>query len=438
MIKNLFRAMLFMATVTAFTACSDKDDLEDPSARLAEFQTNTLNVLKRAPNGWVMSIYGDLDFGGFNVLCKFEDKGKVTIANEKFAADTTAVTHYKMEQSGGLMLSFDEYCELFHYFSDPINPDGYSSQTENGFAADLEFRVISASANAVVMRGKKHNAKVVLTPMEAGVAWKDYLTDVVAVSKTIQKGSYHMISGTESLNMKSNKRNRVFTYYTTDAAGIRTTHTLPYIVTPKGITLYEPFSFDGHQVTGFNYDAASEEMSQQGGGSVILKKYVPALSEQFIDGTWFIKKADMGNITKVSWEKFEAAMKETLKFDVRWVMVGTYRTRFGLSCVCGSRSEGFYLGEAYFDYQVLSDTEVKLVFADELDDIGNGELYYNYGKFEEAISTLNNRTFRITTDNVKDPTWIKLTDKNRSTNFFTLYADDTLYVPDAETSTDNQ
>ena len=95
--------------------------LKDPSERLQEATAKYMDVLTSAPNGWAMTMYGDLDFGGFNVLCKFEKNGKVTIANEKFAADTTAVSHFKLEQSSGVVLSFDEYCELFHYFSDPVN-----------------------------------------------------------------------------------------------------------------------------------------------------------------------------------------------------------------------------------------------------------------------------------------------------------------------------
>ena len=165
MMKKLLNVTLLLAALTVYTSCSDDNDLKDPSERLSEATTKYMDVLTSAPNGWAMTMYGDLDFGGFNVLCKFEKNGKVTIANEKFAADTTAVSHFKLEQSSGVVLSFDEYCELFHYFSDPVNNDGYNSQTENGFGADLEFRIISASADSVVMRGKKHDTKIVMTPL---------------------------------------------------------------------------------------------------------------------------------------------------------------------------------------------------------------------------------------------------------------------------------
>ena len=106
MIKKLLSMMLLMAALTTYTACSDNDDIEDPSVRLSEAMSKCQDILTAAPNGWVMTMYGDLDFGGFNVLCKFEKDGKVTVANEMFTeksgADTTAVTHYKLEQSSGI------------------------------------------------------------------------------------------------------------------------------------------------------------------------------------------------------------------------------------------------------------------------------------------------------------------------------------------------
>ena len=87
--KKLLKATLLLAALTVYTSCSDDNDLKSPSERLQEATAKYMDVLTSAPNGWAMTMYGDLDFGGFNVLCKFEKNGKVTIANEKFAADTT-------------------------------------------------------------------------------------------------------------------------------------------------------------------------------------------------------------------------------------------------------------------------------------------------------------------------------------------------------------
>ena len=276
--KKLLKATLLLAALTVYTSCSDDNDLKSPSERLQEATAKYMDVLTSAPNGWAMTMYGDLDFGGFNVLCKFEKNGKVTIANEKFAADTTAVSHFKLEQSSGVVLSFDEYCELFHYFSDPVNNDGYNSQTENGFGADLEFRIISASADSVVMRGKKHDTKIVMTPLTDDTTeitdsvWAKYLREVAAVAKVMQKGSYHMINGTDTLLMKANKRNRIFSYITVDSLGNRTKHTVPYIITPKGLSFYQPFTFGKETVNGFNYAADSEKYEQDGAKGIVLEK----------------------------------------------------------------------------------------------------------------------------------------------------------------------
>ena len=77
--KKLLKATLLLAALTVYTSCSDDNDLKSPSERLQEATAKYMDVLTSAPNGWAMTMYGDLDFGGFNVLCKFEKNGKVTV-----------------------------------------------------------------------------------------------------------------------------------------------------------------------------------------------------------------------------------------------------------------------------------------------------------------------------------------------------------------------
>lgn len=452
MIKKLLNTTLLLMALTAYTACSDDDNLQDPSVRIAEATAKYQDILTAAPNGWAMTMYGDLDFGGFNVLCKFEKDGKVKVANEMFAADTTAVTHYKMEQSSGVVLSFDEYCELFHYFSDPLNTDGYNSQTENGFGADLEFRIISASADSVVMLGKKHDTKIVLTPVTTDSnetidsVWAKYLRQVAVVKKEMQKGSYHMILGTDTLKLKANRRNRVFTYSTTNEEGTRVTNKIPYIITPKGIKFYKAFSFNNQTVDGFLYSADSEKYAQDGTGSITLEKFTPTLAEQLIDGVWYIDVNQLGTFTKTRWNQFrngllawgKANLSEDAELIIRHAIFGTARNRFGLSVgpVEKSTPNVVYTAECYFDYKINNDHEIELWFNGEFDEIGNGELFYpnkDGARMQYVVQTFgesetSKRTFKIETDNIKEPTYLKLTDQKTSSNYMKLMAEP-VYFP---------
>ena len=441
--KKILSALFIMAAMTFFVSCSSDDNLPDPSVRLSEAANKYQKVLVDAPNGWIMAMYGDLEFGGVNVLLKFGTDGKVVVANEKFDAkygvEKTETTHYKLEYSNGIILSFDEYSELFHYFSDPINSDGYRSATRNGFGGDLEFRIISATAEKVVMLGKKHETQIVMTPMPADVTWADYLTQVDNVTKEVQKGSYIMSLGSKELVLRANKRNRAFTYYTTDEeTGSRITNIVPYIITPKGITFYEPFSILDEKVNGFIYTRGSEVLKQDNGGAVVLEKYVPSLNQQLVDGVWYITKEGLGKYATPYWNQFKAGLaKPEYNSVIYYAVFGTWRNKFGLSVgpINKDKPSGVYLAECYFDYVLSGDDMITCWFNGDFDEIGNGEEFYpnKNARMQYAVlpfggtSENSKRTFKIETDNVKDPTYLRLIDQNASTNVITLQADEVLY-----------
>lgn len=47
---------------------------------------------------------------------------------------------------------------MIHFFSDPANPDGIGDNGK-GMEGDLELRVLTATADSVVMLGKKRGTK---------------------------------------------------------------------------------------------------------------------------------------------------------------------------------------------------------------------------------------------------------------------------------------
>ena len=135
--------------VMAFSACSLKEDDtfdEQASQRSEAHIAEVQKVLYTAPNGWLMEYYGALGFGGYNVMVKF-DGSNATFASEKWGpshvagigADGKCVTttsHFKIEQSMGTVISFDDYNETFHYYSMPNNPD-YNYDKDEGLYGDF-------------------------------------------------------------------------------------------------------------------------------------------------------------------------------------------------------------------------------------------------------------------------------------------------------------
>ena len=181
--KRINYLFALLATVLAFSACtSEVDNYFDKSAseRASEAVSNAKQALLAAPNGWRMEYYGDMTYGGYNILCKFSGD-EVTVAAEKMGKKqeagfdsngnlVTATSHYTVDQSQGVVLSFDGYNSVFHYFSDPKNVDGIGTAGE-GLYGDFEFRVMSVSADKIVLQGRKHGNKIIMYAMDSNTSW---------------------------------------------------------------------------------------------------------------------------------------------------------------------------------------------------------------------------------------------------------------------------
>ena len=132
------------------SACTYRiDDVFDQSSaiRVREEIARTGEILAGAQNGWVMEYYAATKYGGYNILCKFNEDNTVAVQSEIFG-EKVVTSHYKIDQSQGVVLSFDEYNEIFHYFSTPSNPDGIGTNGD-GMLGDFEFRVLSVSADEI-------------------------------------------------------------------------------------------------------------------------------------------------------------------------------------------------------------------------------------------------------------------------------------------------
>lgn len=69
--------MIFaMAAMLLSVACTPEvdDKFDQPASQRVEAAlAETRQLLEDAPNGWIMYYYGNTDFGGYNVHCKFND-----------------------------------------------------------------------------------------------------------------------------------------------------------------------------------------------------------------------------------------------------------------------------------------------------------------------------------------------------------------------------
>lgn len=404
--KKIYSVLLVLAASISFVACTPEvEDYFDKSAaeRATELQTETKKILESSQTGWLMRMYGNLDFGGYNVLCKFEGD-YVTVMNEIYGADVTAKSHYRLDQSAGTILSFDEYNKLFHYFSDPKNPSGFGTDGK-GFKGDLEFRVLQATPDSIVLLGKKQNNRIVMTPAPAD--WKKYVESVYEMEqKMMQATRYALKVG--NVEMVANLEYRCLN--ATDPATGRITP-LPYMVTDKGIELYEAYTLNGKVIKNFAYN--DKELWPEGSdNSVTLRPVAVPLNQQLIEGLWYACYSTMGADAQSYWTDSENKFQQ---YNMTWY-VGALGT-FAISSELGSHfglyfgvymydPEKSYYGQIVYDSEPIGDDEIKLT--ETATHVLNGDFFFEYGL--DLATPVFTGTFKITTDNIYNPTYLLLTD----------------------------
>lgn len=415
--RKIFNLWLLAAVALLVAACTPEvDDVFDkPSAeRITESMSTTRQILESQSNGWIMHYYGNISYGGYNVYCKFANN-KVTVASEFFGPDSTYTSHYKLEQSSGALLSFDEYNPIFHYFSDPSNED--FGTLGKGFNGDLEFRVLSASADSVVLLGKKHEERIVMTPLQQG-SWADYYNKVFQVADSMATyNNYALIVDNDTMNASLS-----YNYLTvTDKATGEDTN-MPFTITPSGYELYKPITFRGKTITGFSY-ADGGNWVNPADKSVKLIPIIPPINEQFVLGAWNVALSGMSSYGQGYWNYSLNNYQVPYGEETRYAILGNYEfstsygKNFGLSFGSYDGSSTWW-GTLAMNYKLIGKDEVELTYV-AANNVLNGNYYvqyYGYANIVYPFAWTTPRRFKLTTDDLKHPSYIILTDENEPKN----------------------
>lgn len=403
--KKIYNILFFLLAAFTYTSCtSEVDDVFDKSSadRMAEALTTDKQMLVDAPNGWLMEYFCEDTYGGYNMFVKFNDDNTVTVANEVAAAGARQTSHYKLEQSMGVVLSFDEYNELFHFFSDPANPGGIGDNGV-GMRGDFEFRVISAEADRFELQGKKHGARVVMTRVADNTDWDSYIADVVAMEENLSYAKYQLnIAGAEPLMMARSYRN--FTYHDAESGQ---DVSIPFIVTPEGLKLSTPIVYGGKTINMLAYDG-DESWSAADDKTVDIQPVLPSLVEQLTDVSmfWSFIKGEMSS--KSAWyfkqaEDGSASEGENIVFMALGVNPSSANVGWGLFFRSGN-----YMGVISMNITVIDDTHIS--FTPKAYD-NNGGYYYQIG-YSHVANDILKGTFELSTDNPKNPSYIRMTRTN--------------------------
>lgn len=437
-----------LVSFIAFNACtSDVDNYFPESApeRATKTVAEVKKILQEAPNGWRMEYYGSLTYGGYNVLCQFKGDS-VQIASEKAGKNheagldasgnlitETSLAHYTVNQSMGVVISFDTFNKLFHYFADPKNEDYGEAGT--GFEGDFEFRVLKYSPDSIQLQGLKHGDRIMLYPMKADMDWASYLKEVENVKNYMASSSYTLLAGNDTLaevTQYGDYHSLIFQYH--DSTGEMKGYAFPYIITPEGYKFYSEIEIGGKKFTNFSKDfndATDERFYPQGDPSICLETVVPPVVDAFQKGQWFFSASKISPESEGAWNDFMEAIKtaangkEAILYQA---MIGTYNNKFGFHAWLSS--DYLYVELTIRDPNEEGN-EIALQYNRNSPTNKAAQVFMKSYKLTPVLKTFSalNNKLRLTleTDNPRKPTYMKLIQVQKPENVLELSATQIMY-----------
>jgi hypothetical protein len=424
-----------MVTAVMMASCTiEQDDFfSDSSANRADAAIAAdVQVLTSAANGWLMQYFPDSQqsYGGYNVIARFKTDGKVEIMGEVYG-DTIYTSLYSVTQSAGIVLTFDSFNPEFHAFSDPAALLGGSEGT--GWDGDFDFSILKATAEEVVLKGKKTGNKIVMTPMPTS-DWEAYLSGIWDVEEGMNAKKYGIHIGGEEIIAQKSNRTLNMSY---EEDGEEYEVTASYIITPQGYKFYEPITIKGQTIDGFNYVEGADVFPASNNANITLNVIYPSVAEIFVENYWFVSLSSMGEFAAPYWnavkQQIMPSLGEQLQYFAFGAAIPSWAASFG-NYWGASFNSGGYAGVLGFSYQIKSDDEIMMGY-NAKGNKSNGDWYVNNAYFHYFIvpfgcttsAAQKVRVFKITADNPKEPSILTLTDEDEPTNVITLYAN---YISD--------
>ena len=431
--KKIFLYITILAGVFSMSSClQDTDSKFDDSAlvRVKEALIEYNEVLQGATNGWSMEYYPGPNrmWGGFNLLVKFEENNKVSMqsflgimphnnASETILEqDKVYNSSYSMLMGDGPMISFDTFNDILHYFSEPKTTVGEGQA--RGYRGDYEFNLYEVSKEKVVMRGRKTNNWIVMTPIPESVTWDSVIEEtekldteaLFNVASVVENGTK---VGTATL---LGERTLVFR----DMEGT-TLSSSPFTLTSNALSFYHtsPAKTPTSEVGRLEWDG-SNFVSKDGTIKLEPQSQTPLKQLHSLMPLYFSGGENMSESMQGQFEQsalllmFNGISYYEIQLDYL-DDAGTY-LRLDIPLVLGG---SLYTAYVVLEYTEEGDDVINLNIAG-FDSIGNGKFAYDNGASYFVNAVANNKTFVLTSDSPYRTKKITFTEKDNPNMWFSI------------------
>jgi len=270
--NKIFSSILIFATVFGLSSCkNEEDDIFNASAaeRLNAASDLYSARLTAQPNGWAMQYYPTYDDEapngkGYLILTRFNKDFTVDVSGYdwplwvlessgsagggdaewkcRYVSEyREATSFWEVITDNGPVLSFNSYNTNMHYFSDPD-----FRETGTGFGGDYEFIVVEAPEDAsyMMLKGKKRGTYNLLTPIEEGVDYAEYMADINQFRNKIfpsNTPTFNVIHLGDSIYKMEGAEDGLPNIYPYDGDAIANESFNPYLITRRGENYYMRF-----------------------------------------------------------------------------------------------------------------------------------------------------------------------------------------------------
>jgi len=422
--KNQKTYAWLLLALFALNGCKRTEDPvfeENPALRMTEAVQHAHKVLRDNADGWLMKYYpaASKEFGGYTLFAKFISDGEVTLTSDINANPVTS--SYAVIPGRGAVLTFNGYNKVIHFFSEPGADSGVGSN-DRGMQGDFEFVVIEATAEKVVLKGKKSGNIIEMEPLQAATA-AQVVADYQADAEFFDDFVFFKIK-----RPNGQGEDLITSLRTFKLSSDANYPAMSFRVVPGGLELSEEYELDGLTFDRLARKAPTAEYplgyyTDASEGVVIYPVETP-MNWWFSRNLWSMSYSNVGPTGAFFWNTAKTELGAT-GHTLSNFYIGYVNASWGTGLVF-RLNDGANVGFAELEVSLIQGTtdEVKLTQTGLYNMGGFTFAHWNAG-LSDLVPPFNGRTFKITPEESSNqPRVILLTDTGIPTNTFRLFLDE--------------